>query len=88
MPSVSDFYGIFIYLYFDDKHKPHIHAIYAEYSALITIEDGRMLAGNIPTRAYRLVREWLRLHRAELEANWERARRGERLVRIKGLDEE
>jgi len=86
MPSVSDFYGI--YLYFDDKHKPHFHAIYAEHRALITIEDGKMIAGNLPTRAYRLIREWLKLHRAELQANWERARRGEKLERIKGLDEE
>jgi hypothetical protein len=88
MPSVSSFYGIHIYLYFDDKHQPHFHAIYAEYRAIILIEDGRLLAGSLPKRALRLVREWSRLHRVELEADWERARRGESLIRIKGLDEE
>jgi len=33
-----------------------------------------VLAGSIPARALRLVREWLAAHRAELEANWDRAR--------------
>ncbi|HKZ85339.1 MAG TPA: DUF4160 domain-containing protein [Anaerolineae bacterium] len=86
MPTISDFYGIYIQMYFEDKHQPHFHAIYAEYRALIAIANGRLIAGRIPPRAYRLVREWWKLHRAELEANWERARRGEQLHRIEGLE--
>jgi hypothetical protein len=32
------------------------------------------LAGEFPPRALRLVREWAELHRAELDANWDKAR--------------
>jgi len=86
MPTISDFYGIYIQMYFDDKHGPHFHAIYAEKRALISIADGRILAGDVPKRVYRLVREWWKLHRSELVDNWERARRHEEPLRIAGLE--
>jgi hypothetical protein len=86
VPTISDFYGIYIQMYFDDKHVPHFHAIYAEHRALISIATGKLLSGALPPRAYRLVREWWRLHRAELHANWERARQREKLLRIPGLE--
>jgi hypothetical protein len=37
------------------------------------IETGEVYAGSLPTRALRLVREWLELHRAEIRSNWELA---------------
>ncbi len=86
MPTISDFYGIYIQMYFDDKHVPHFHAIYSGHKALINISTGRIMSGGLPPRAYRLVREWWRLHRAELNTNWERARRHEELNRIEGLE--
>ena len=86
MPTISDFYGIYIQMYFDDKHQPHFHAIYAEYRALVAIADCKIMGGRFPARAYRLVRAWCKLHRAELEENWERARRHEKMQRIEGLE--
>jgi len=86
MPTISDFYGIYIQMHFNDKHHPHFHAIYVEHRALIAIADCGIMSGHIPSRAYRLVREWWRLHRVELQASWERARRGEKLQRIPGLE--
>jgi hypothetical protein len=86
MPTISEFYGIYIQMYFDDKHGPHFHAIYAEHDALVSITDGKIMAGYLPNRAERLVRDWWRLHRSELMANWEHARRGEKLAHIPGLD--
>lgn len=85
MPSISRFYGILIRMFFDDKHGPHFHVTYAEYAALISIEDGTMLAGDLPNRAYQLVLEWLALHRSELIANWESARKKKPLKRIAPL---
>jgi hypothetical protein len=41
------------------------------------IATGEVLAGSLPGRALRLVREWLAEHRGELDANWERARNHE-----------
>ncbi len=51
MPTISEFYGIHIQMYFDDKHSPHFHAIYAERRALIAISDCHVMAGTLPPRA-------------------------------------
>jgi hypothetical protein len=86
MPARSEFYGLVIRMYFDDKHAPHFHVWYAEYRALIAIQDGKIIAGRLPDRAYRLAVEWMELHRIELMANWESARRQETLDWIDGLE--
>jgi hypothetical protein len=86
MPTISDFYGIHIQMYFDDKHAPHFHAIHAEHRAQINVTTGKIISGALPPRAYRLVREWWKLYRAELKANWEWARRRVKLSRIPGLE--
>lgn len=44
----------------------------------IDIATGEVVAGSLPGRALRLVREWIEQHRDELEANWDRAVRHER----------
>ena len=85
MPTISRFYGILIRMYYDDKHRPHFHVVYAEYRALVSIDDGLMLAGDLPNRAYQLVLEWLALYRAELQANWENARKKKTLMEIEPL---
>jgi len=77
MPRISEFYGIVIEMYFADHAPPHFHARYGGVEATIVIATGELLAGAIPGRALRLVREWLDAHRAEVEANWDRARRHE-----------
>jgi hypothetical protein len=86
MPTISKFYGLVIRMYFDDRHAPHFHVGYAEYRALIAIQDGSLIAGRLPNRAYRLAVEWAELHRAELMTNWERARRQDTLEWIEGLE--
>jgi uncharacterized protein DUF4160 len=85
VPRVSHFYGIVIEMYFSDHPPPHFHAIYAEHGALIEIESGALIEGSIPPRALRLVRQWARLHRDELMANWRRARAGQTTKRIEPL---
>ena len=47
--------------------------------------DGTVIAGSLPRRAQTLVAEWARLHRAELEANWESARRADELEPLEPL---
>jgi len=61
---------------------------YQGHEALIVIETGEVLAGKIPGRALRLVREWCDEHQAELRANWQRAQNLETLdlERIAGAD--
>jgi len=73
MPRISEFYGIVVTMYSNDHAPPHFHARYGEYEAKIDIGNGEILAGQLPTRALRLVREWTGLHKAELQINWEHA---------------
>ncbi|HEY1826718.1 MAG TPA: DUF4160 domain-containing protein [Acidimicrobiales bacterium] len=74
MPRISVFYGIAIYMYWDDHNPPHYHAVYGEHEAWIVIANAAVLRGSLPTRALRLVRNWHRLHQIEIETAWERAK--------------
>ncbi len=85
MPRISAFYGIVIAMYFDDHPPPHFHARYGEHEAQVSILTGEILNGTLPRRAYALVREWVGLHKEELEADWELARREEPLATIDPL---
>jgi len=38
MPRVSAFFGIVIYMYYNDHMPPHFHAEYAEHEAIYEIE--------------------------------------------------
>lgn len=86
MPQISTFYGIVIGMYFNDHVPPHFHAMYAGSEATINIETGEIINGELPRRAYRLVREWVKMNREELQANWELARQPAPLNQIKPLD--
>ena len=74
LPRISAFYGIVITMYYRNHEPPHFHAVYGEHQAQIVIATLEPLAGEFPPRALRLVREWAELHRAELDANWDKAR--------------
>ncbi len=80
MPIISMFYGIIIRMYLlDNKHHsiPHIHAKYVEFEVSIRIDDGEILAGELPRKQLRLVQAWIELHHDELMADWELAVSGE-----------
>jgi len=88
MPTLSRFYGITITMYFrEGSHgsRPHFHVSYAEARASFDALDLTRLAGRVPLRVERIVREWAQMHRAELLANWERARCGRKLHAIEPL---
>jgi hypothetical protein len=86
MPRVSAFYGIAIYMYWNERDHPvpHFHVYQSGRRASVSA-DGSVLAGDLEPRAYALVMEWSRLHREELLANWERARQNQPLVGIAPL---
>lgn len=73
MPVLSRFYGIVIRMYFLQKehNPPHIHAIYGDDMAAITIADGNVLEGALPSKALELVKEWITLNKEELLSIWE-----------------
>lgn len=74
MPEIARFYGIIIKMFFKPKeHEPsHIHALYGEYMGEINILTGEMIAGDLPAKALELVREWLDVHKNELQEMWEK----------------
>lgn len=86
MPRISAFYGITIWMYWNEgvHARPHFHARYAGQAASVDV-SGELIAGSLPRRALVLVAEWAALHEEELLANWERARRDERLLPIDPL---
>lgn len=86
MPEVSRFFGIIIYMFYDDHNPPHFHAEYQGAKAVFDFE-GNLLRGNLGSKtARKLVREWADLHEHELMADWERARHDEALRKIAPLD--
>lgn len=86
MPCISQFFGIVIYMYYNNHAPPHFHAEYGGNEALYEIQTLRIYAGRLPRRAHNLVIEWADLPRKELLTDWERARQSEPLVNIEPLD--
>ena len=70
MPQISRFFGIVIYMFFDDHNPAHFHAKYSEFSAAISISNFEILEGYLPPRALSLVLEWAKIHRNELNEDW------------------
>ena len=86
MPVVSTFFGIVIRMFYLEHGVPHFHAEYQGQQATFMF-NGEILAGNISSRtALRLVKEWSLANRAQLDANWVKARTGESLERIAPLE--
>ncbi len=88
MPVVSMFYGIIVSLYFMDNkqhHAPHIHAKYQEYEAVVSIPDGEVLEGQLPTAKLRLLLAWIEIHKDELTADWLLAVEGQQPYKIDPL---
>jgi len=71
----------------DNHHRnlPQFYAKYAKYEATISIQDGEVLAEELPRKQLRLVQAWLELHRDELQADWEIAGAGENPYKISPL---
>ncbi len=85
MPEISRFLGILIAMYYRDHSPPHFHAKYGEYEITVDIGSGNV-NGKFPRRALKLVLEWYKLHQAELESNWQRARAREPLLPVEPLE--
>lgn len=85
MPVISRFYGIVIMMFFKDHHPPHFHAKYEGQIAVFAIKGCRLIAGKLPVRANRLVKEWAKLHEKELMQDWNIAQKEGELRTIEAL---
>jgi hypothetical protein len=72
VPVVARFYGIAIKMYFSQSEHgvPHFHAIYGERAGVFGIEPLRLIEGDLPPRAQRLVTEWAERYRSDLLEMW------------------
>lgn len=73
MPVISRFYGIVIFINYNDHNPPHFHARYQDQEVIVDIQSG-VVTGTMSRRALQLLFEWYEQHQEELMANWHRAR--------------
>ena len=85
MPIISKFFGIVIRMYYDERNPPHLHAEHQGNKALFDF-NGNIIKGMLGSRtAIKLVREWIDIHLVELKEDWEIARTGKEINKIKPL---
>lgn len=85
MPTLSEFFGITIRMYWLDHARPHFHAFYSGEEAKFEVDPTRRVEGSFSERATRLVLEWARVHREELLINWDLLSEGGSAIKIEGL---
>lgn len=73
MPVISRFYGMIVKMFFlaSEHNPPHIHVLYGEYMGVIDIRTNKMLQGDLPDKALKIVQEWTSIHQQELIKMWE-----------------
>lgn len=86
MPTVSQFFGISIRMYYDDHPPPHFHAYYGDEVAKIDIATLHTTEGRLRRRPLSLVLEWAVEHRDELNENWRLAEAHQPLNEIPPLE--
>lgn len=85
MPIISEFYGIKIYMFWNEHMPPHFHAEYGDKKILVDIQNGTVIKGVFPFKQLKLVLAWCEIHREELLANWENAIQHQELLRVNPL---
>jgi hypothetical protein len=66
MPTISIFFGIVVQMYWRNHPPPHVHAYYQGFEALISLENGEIIGGQLPPGATKLVRGWIEQRHDEL----------------------
>ena len=87
MPIIATFFGILVRINSRDHNPPHFHVEYQGFKAVFEIKTCRILAGDLPPTARRIVREWAMRYRKELLLDWDLAMQGKTPLRIPGGDE-
>lgn len=86
MPEISRFCGMVVTMNYNDHSPPHFHVRYGSQKALVGIDSLTVLRGRLSPRMLGLIVEWAALHREELMADWELARRQAVLNKINPLE--
>lgn len=73
MPVISRFFGIAIFMNYNDHYPPHFHARCQDEEVMVEIGGG-LVTGRMSQRPLRMVLRWADEHREELMEDWNRAR--------------
>ena len=86
MPTISEFYGMKIQMFYKDHAPPHFHVRYSDSKATVGIQTLAVLTGSLPRTAERLVLEWARMYQEDLMEDWKRCELRAPLAWIKPLN--
>ena len=84
MPEISRFYGIIIYMYYNEHNPPHFHFSFGEYKGVMYIKTG-IIEGKIPAKVIKKIIAWAEIHEKNLLKTWDLLQEGKRITRIKPL---
>jgi len=84
MPEICRFYGIIIFINYNDHEPPHFHARYDDQEVIMEIKSG-IVKGQMSKRALRMLFEWSEMHQEELLENWQLAGERKQLKRLSPL---
>ncbi len=70
MPEICRFYGIIVYMFFNEHIPPHFKVKFGEFVANVLIENGTILNGDLPISKHKLVSAWAEIHKDELLEMW------------------
>ena len=84
MPEICRFYGIVIFMNYNEHDPPHFHARYQDQQVSIEIKTG-IVTGKMSRRALRMLFDWSERHQEELMRNWDLARDRKSLEKISPL---
>jgi hypothetical protein len=68
MPTIFDLGAFILRIYAGEHGVPHVHVLGADFAAVIAIECGDLLAGELPVNHRRRALAWTSSHQAELLA--------------------
>jgi len=84
MPEICRFYGIIIFMNYNDHDPPHFHARYEDQEVIMEISSG-IVKGQMSKRALRMLFDWSEIHHEELMENWQLARDRKQLEKVPPL---
>lgn len=69
MPTIKEFNGFRVYMYFADHGRSHFHIVGPDFEAKIAIDDLSIIVGEVPRKA-REALDWAAENRTQLMDLW------------------
>lgn len=84
MPEICRFYGLIIFMNYNEHSPPHFHVRYQNQEIIVEIQTGTV-QGRMAKRALKMVFEWYEQHIDQLLTNWDLAKQRKPLKEIEPL---